>query len=164
MRFSVTTLTPTSIDVRKTRFTEELRMINSPIWTGCRKFKLSTEAVTTGLRACRMAAMAPARSTRCMTFPPRTLPRPLASLGSASSEYSDADSLTGLPSIVSDPLYGANSFRHRPAPGGSRSRPQEDSGMLPRLRNNPAAREQTDGDPAPGRNRCEGKGPGPARP
>src|SRR5690349_24047523 len=59
------------------------------------------EAVTTGQRACRIAASAPARSTRCMTFPPRTLPRLLASLGSASSEYSDCDSRTGLPCMWS---------------------------------------------------------------
>src|SRR5690349_19082083 len=76
-------------------------MMSCPICTGCRKFMWSMEAVTTGQRACRMAASAPARSTRCMTFPPRTLPRPLASLGSASSEYSDCDSRTGLPSMWS---------------------------------------------------------------
>src|SRR5579885_2119175 len=43
-----------------------------------------------------MAAMAPSRSTRCITLPPSTAPNTLASLGSASSEYSDCDSRTGL--------------------------------------------------------------------
>ena len=37
-----------------------------------------------------------------MTLPPRTLPRPLASLGNANSQYSDAEALTGLPSITLD--------------------------------------------------------------
>src|SRR5580698_9581201 len=46
-----------------------------------------------------MAAIAPARSTRCMILPPSRLPRPLASLGSASSGYSATDSLTRRPSI-----------------------------------------------------------------
>ena len=64
-------------------------MISSLMCTGCRKCRLSTDAVTTGLRACRKPAMAAARSTRCITLPPSTLPMPLASLGSASSEYSD---------------------------------------------------------------------------
>src|SRR5271166_6648665 len=62
------------------------------------KCRLSTDAVTTGQRACRSAAIAAARSTRCITFPPRTFPSPLASLGSAISEYSETDSRTGLPS------------------------------------------------------------------
>ena len=88
------------MDVRNTRFTEERSTISSPMCTGWRKWRLSTEAVTTGMRAWRMAAMAAARSTRCMTLPPSTLPRPLASLGSASSEYSEIDSRTGLPSHV----------------------------------------------------------------
>jgi len=76
----------------------------------------STEAVTTGLRAWRMAAIAPARSTRCMTLPPSTLPRPLASIGKANSAYSDVDSRTGFPGPESGafmggrtPLSGANS-------------------------------------------------------
>src|SRR5579863_1422752 len=59
----------------------------------------STEAVTTTLRQCFIAAIAPARSTRCMILPPSRLPRPLASLGSASSEYSATDSLTRRPSM-----------------------------------------------------------------
>src|SRR5512133_1187426 len=60
----------------------------------------STDAVTTARRACRIAVMAPARSTRCMTRPPSMFPSALASLGSANSAYSDFDSLTGLPSSM----------------------------------------------------------------
>src|SRR6516165_1506517 len=44
--------------------------------------------------------MAPARSTRCMTLPPSTLPSPLASFGRANSEYSEIDSRTALPSVI----------------------------------------------------------------
>src|ERR1035441_2859367 len=44
------------------------------------------------------------------------LPRPLASLGSASSEYSDADSRTALPSIRTPPC-AVNSSPRTPAPG-----------------------------------------------
>src|SRR5262249_33574813 len=69
------------------------------------KCRLSTDAVTQGRRACRMAAIAAARSTRCITFPPRTLPSPLASLGSASSEYSEIDSRTGFPCIVCSGVF-----------------------------------------------------------
>src|ERR1017187_10142698 len=68
---------------------------------GCKKFMWSNEAVTTGLRAWRMAVMAPARSTRFMTLPPSTLPRPLASVGNASSAYSDMYSRTGFPLLES---------------------------------------------------------------
>ena len=70
------------------------------MFTGCRKWRLSTAAVTTPRRAWRIAAMAPARSTRCITVPPSTWPQPLASLGSASWEYSEADSRTGLPCMA----------------------------------------------------------------
>src|SRR5581483_7054043 len=87
------------MEERKTRFTLDRSMISSPILTGWRNWKLSTDAVTQGLRAWRRAAMAAQRSTRCMSLPPRTLPRPLASLGSASSEYSEIESRTGWPSI-----------------------------------------------------------------
>src|ERR1700722_7974699 len=52
-----------------------------------------------------MAAMAPARSTRCMILPPSRLPSPLASLGRASSEYSAMDSLTRRPSISVADLF-----------------------------------------------------------
>ena len=101
-------------------------MINSPMCTGCRKCRLSTEAVTTGLRACRMAAMAAARSTRCMTLPPSTLPRPLASLGSASSEYSrDRFAYRFAFHVLSDaaqrprlPIFAAGSSPRRRAPAG----------------------------------------------
>src|SRR5262249_19204178 len=78
------------------RFTDDRNRISWPILTGCRKFMWSTEAVTTGQRACRMAANPPARSTRCMTLPPSTFPKLLASLGSARSEYSETDSRTNL--------------------------------------------------------------------
>jgi hypothetical protein len=60
----------------------------------CRRF------TSTPRRACRIAAMAPARSTRCITVPPSTCPQPLASFGSASSEYSETDSRTGLPCMA----------------------------------------------------------------
>src|SRR5690348_10546254 len=55
-----------------------------------------------------MAAMAPARSTRCMTLPPRTLPSPLASFGSANSEYSETDSRTNLPCIMLSRYHAAH--------------------------------------------------------
>ena len=47
-RFSVSTWTPTSIDVRNTRLTDDRSTINCPMRTGCRKCRLSTDAVTHG--------------------------------------------------------------------------------------------------------------------
>src|ERR1700724_595756 len=58
------------------------------------------DAVTTGQRACLTPARAAARSTRCITLPPRTFPSVLASLGSANSEYSEIDSRTKRPGTV----------------------------------------------------------------
>src|SRR5579871_3025225 len=68
-----------------------------------------------------MAAMAPARSTRCITLPPSTLPSPLASLGSASSEYSEIDSPTVLPCVMLSRYHAKLApDRHRPRPEGPR--------------------------------------------
>ena len=77
-RSSTKTFAPTSIEVRNTRFTLAFTMTSWPIRIGWRNVMWSTEAVTTGQRAWRMAAVAAARSTRCMMRPPRRLPSVLA--------------------------------------------------------------------------------------
>src|SRR5579864_2344859 len=48
-------------------------------------------------RQCRCAVTAAAISTRCMTRPPRILPKTLASCGSTTSVISVREALTGLP-------------------------------------------------------------------
>src|SRR5438477_9012158 len=63
-----------------------------------------------------------------MTFPPRTLPRPLASLGSANSEYSDADSRTGLPSSGLPCIARGFPFPAQVAAGVSASLAREQGG------------------------------------
>src|SRR5579864_4620186 len=112
-RFSTSTRTPTSIDVRNTRFTLERKTMSCPMWMGCRKLMWSTEAVTTEHLEWRTAANAAARSTRCITLPPRTFPRVLASLGSANSEYSEMDSRTNRPGSTEFKVNsgGADNFR-----------------------------------------------------
>ncbi len=78
---SVETSTPTSSEVRKTAFTCAARIAIWPMRTGDRKLSWSIEAVTTGRRAWRIAAIAAARSVHCMTVPPKALPSALAWLG-----------------------------------------------------------------------------------
>jgi len=56
----------------------------------------------------RMAANAPAMSTRCITRPPSRKPSGLASFGSAISEYSDADARTGRPASGAGSGLGAD--------------------------------------------------------
>jgi len=65
---------------RETRDSRRPQHHQLPDLDRVQKFMWSTEAVTTGRRACRRAASAAAKSTRCMTFPPSTFPSPLASI------------------------------------------------------------------------------------
>src|SRR5579863_5661652 len=51
-------------------------------------------AVTTWVRECRKAAMAPVRSMKCISRPPSRLPRVFASLGRMISVISDSESAT----------------------------------------------------------------------
>src|SRR5262245_7432606 len=68
-----------------------------PTWIGARNDISSIAAVTTGLRQCRVATTAAARSIQCMTVPPSTVPCTLASCGSTSWAISAADSATVRP-------------------------------------------------------------------
>ena len=74
-----------------------------PTLIGARNESSSIAAVTTGLRQCRLAVTAAARSIQCITEPPSTLPCTLASWGRTSWAISVAESRTRLPwSLVSD--------------------------------------------------------------
>ena len=64
----------------------------------------------------RIAAIAPARSTRCMILPPSRLPSMLVSFGSASSEYSDFDSRTYRPSVTIPLPFSAGKPQHTLSP------------------------------------------------
>src|SRR5918994_3735354 len=75
---SASTRTPTSIEVRPTSLTEACTDTTSPTLTGCRKLIWSSEAVTTGPPACRLAAIPAAVSISFMISPPCTLPMMLA--------------------------------------------------------------------------------------
>src|ERR671912_16180 len=75
---SASTRTPTSIEVRPTSFTDACTKTTSPTLTGCRKLIWSSEAVTTGPPACRLAAIPAAVSISFMISPPCTLPMMLA--------------------------------------------------------------------------------------
>src|SRR6202030_2783103 len=64
-------------------------------------------AVTAMERQCRCAVMAAAISTRCMTRPPRILPKTLASCGSTTSVISVREAPTGLPTKSCETLLPA---------------------------------------------------------
>src|SRR5438034_3444248 len=66
-------LTPTSIEVRPAKLTRAYAVTSSPTWIGSRKSTLSTDTVTHGFEAWRIAATAATRSTSDRTTPPNTL-------------------------------------------------------------------------------------------
>jgi len=67
-----------------------------PSRMGERKVRLSTEAVTTWVRQCRIPTMAAALLMRAMTRPPKMLPRGLVSSGMTSSVMVTREADTGL--------------------------------------------------------------------
>ena len=72
-----------------------------PMRMGARKESRSIDAVTTGSRAWRIAAMPAARSVHCITIPPNAVPCTFASLGITrwvtSTREADAGFASGIP-------------------------------------------------------------------
>ncbi len=96
MGFSDETSTPTSIDVENTAFTWAVSSAMWPIRMGARNVSWSIDTVTTGPRAWRMAAIAPATSVHCMIIPPNAVPRLFASPGMTRCVWSMREREAGL--------------------------------------------------------------------
>src|SRR5205823_3261182 len=79
-------LTPTSIDERPAKLTRAYAVKSSPTWIGSLKSTLSTDTVTHGFEASRIAPTAATRSTSASTKPPNTFPRTLACCGTISAD------------------------------------------------------------------------------
>src|SRR6266480_5438385 len=110
-------LTPTSIDVRPAKLTRAYAVKSSPTWIGSLKSTLSTDTVTHGFEAWRMAATAATRSTSDSTTPPNTLPMMFACCGIISSDMIVSESRGCLGCISSPPVAG----RTRRSPSGTSS-------------------------------------------
>src|SRR5438105_1659192 len=87
--------TPTPIDVRPAKLTRANALISSPTWIGSLKSTLSTDTVTQGRPARRMAHPAATRSTSDRMTPPNTFPRRLAGRGISSSDLTASASRQG---------------------------------------------------------------------
>ena len=101
-RFSASTRTPTSMLERPTWFTEAFAVTRSPTYTGARNESSSTNAVTTRLRAWRVAAAPAQASMSFITSPPCTFPYGFASDGSIVRAMTVFDPDTGLPSTTGE--------------------------------------------------------------
>src|SRR6266571_2167147 len=110
-------LTPTSIDVRPAKLTRAYAVKSSPTWIGSLKSTLSTDTVTHGFEAWRIAATAATRSTSDRTTPPNTLPMMFACCGIISSDMIVSESRGCLDCISSPPAAG----RTRRSPSGTSS-------------------------------------------
>src|SRR5438046_9583899 len=84
--------------VLPTWFTEARAVTKSPTYTGARKDSSSTKAVTTRLRAWRVAAAPAHSSISLMISPPWTLPHGLASDGSMLRDMIVLEAETGFAS------------------------------------------------------------------
>ena len=96
-RSSTQTFTPTSIEVRKTRFTDDFSTTSCPMLNRPQESQVVHRHRNHGTAGVAAGGVAAQRSTYCISLPPKSVPSELASLGSVNSVYSDIDARTGLP-------------------------------------------------------------------